>query len=189
MKYLIGDINKYRDSDIKLFVDSINSTKKEQLMNVDYLTFKQNVVGEILLAKLLLEMNINYQTIKVHYNDYGKPYILNYPVYYNISYHNNYVICAINTNQIGISIKRIDNINKKDAKVFCTNDEYNFIKNKYDYYKIYTLKKAYIKLFGQKLNDIKSLNIVYDNKIRLNVINKTFTYEDYMISICYLSPK
>ena len=189
MKYLIADINKYNDNDIKLFVDSVNSTKKERLMKMDYLSFKQNVVGEILLAKLLLEMNINYQKIIVNYNENGKPYITNYPLYYNISYHNNYVICAINTNQIGVSIKKIDDIKRKDALIFCTNEEYDFIKNKFDYYKIYTLKKAYLKLFGQKINDVKSLNIVHDNKIKLNVINKSFTYNDYMISLCYLSPK
>ena len=72
------------------------------------------------------------------------------------------------------------------AKSFCTDTEYNYITDKYKFYQIFTLKEAYLKLFGKKINDIKELNIVSNNQILLNVIYRTMKHDDYLISICYL---
>ena len=186
MKYLICNINKYNGIDFKNFVNEINVVKRDRLCKMNDEAYKQSIIGEILLAKLLKEENIDYRNIIVNYNENGKPYISNYPIYYNISHHKDYVICAINNGPIGVDILRMDDIDKNKAKTFCTEDEYNYIKNKKQFYQIFTLKEAYLKLFGKKINDIKNLNIIYENKIKLTVINKSFTNNNYMISICYI---
>jgi len=186
MRYLIENINDYNLDYLKSFAKKINKEKKDRLYKMNIKSFKQSVVGEILLAKLLKEIDINYKNINIRYNENGKPFITNYNIYYSISHHEDLVICVINSNIIGIDILKMNDVKKSVCKSFTSIDEYNYITNKYKFYKIYTLKEAYIKLFGKKINDIKSLNIVYDNHIVINVIYKTFKYNDYLISMCYL---
>ena len=186
MKYLIDNINNYSDFDISRFVDRIHPTEKEKLKKMDYLSYKQSVVGEILLSLLLQEYNIPYDSIIVKYNENGKPFVSNYHIYYSISHDNDLVICAIYEGMIGVDLIKMKDVKKSFAIVFTTNDEYNYITNKYKFYQIFTLKEAYIKLFGNKINDIKNFNIVSDNQIKLNVIYRVIRKDDYLISICYL---
>jgi len=186
MRCLVEDINKFSDLDINSFIERIPLIKKERLMNMDYPSFKQSVIGEILLSRLLQEQNINYDNIIVKYNENGKPFISNYPIYYSISHHDDLVICAVSEYMVGVDIKKMIDIKKSDAKTFCTDIEYKYITDKYKYYQIYTLKRAYLKLFGKKINDIKELNIVSNNQIKLNVIYKVMKHDDYLLSICYL---
>lgn len=187
MKYLIKRINEFSTDDIKEFVNKIPLVKLERISKMNEISFKQSVVGEILLSKLLEEEHIDYTKIKVRYNENGKPYISNYQMYYNIAHDNDYVICAINTSgPIGVDILRMDDISKNVAKAFCSKEELAYIKNKYQFYQVFTLKEAYLKLFGKKINDIKFLNIIQDNKIKLNVINKSLVVDNnYIVSICY----
>ncbi len=186
MKCLIDDIKNYSDLDINSFVDRIHPVKKERLMKMNPLSYKQSVVGEILLSKLLQELNINYDSIIVNYNENGKPFISNYPIYYNISHDEDLVICVIHDGMVGVDLLRMKPAKRHTAKVFCTDTEYNYITSRYKFYQLYTLKEAYLKLFGKKINDIKELNIVSNNQIKLNVIYRTMKHDDYLISICYL---
>ncbi len=187
MKYIIKKINEFSIDEIKSFVKKIPLTKLERLSKMNDLSFKQSVIGEILLSKLLFEENIDYEKIIVKYNENGKPYISNYPIYYNIYHDKEYVICAINTGPIGIDILKMDDVKKNIAKSFCSEEELAYIKNKYLFYQVFTLKEAYLKLFGKKINDIKSLNIIHNNKIKLNVIHKTLVVDkNYIVSICYI---
>ncbi len=187
MKCLIDNINNYNDLELHNFVYKINPIKRERLSKMNDNSFRESVVGEILLSKLLKEMNIDYEKIIIKYNENGKPFISNYPIYYNISHDHDLVICIISEYQIGVDILKMKDIKKNIAKSFCNEDEYKYIKNKYHFYQLYTLKEAYLKLFGKKINDIKFLNIIYDNHIKLNVPYRTFkTNNDYLVSICYL---
>ena len=186
MKCLVEDINNFSDLDINSFIDRIPLTKKERIKNLDYQKYKQSVVGEILLSRLLQEQNINYDNIIVKYNENGKPFISNYPIYYNISHDEDLAVCVISDGMIGVDIMKMKDTKKSTAKAFCTKEEFNYITDKYKFYQIFTLKEAYLKLFGKKINDIKELNIVSNNQIKLNVIYKVMKHNDYLISICYL---
>ena len=187
MKYLIKKIDEFNTNDLKNIVDKIPLVKLKRISKMNGIFLKQSIVGEILLSKLLEDEHIDYAKIKIRYNENGKPYISNYQMYYNIAHDNDYVICAINTTgPIGVDILRMDDININIAKSFCNKEELKYINNKYQFYKVFTLKEAYLKLFGKKINDIKELNIIQDNKIKLNVINKSFVIDNnYMVSICY----
>ena len=186
MKCLVDDINNYSDLDINSFIDHIPYIKRERIKNFNYQTYKQSIVGEILLSKLLQEQNINYDNIIVKYNENGKPFISNYPIYYNISHDHDLVVCVISDGMIGVDIMKMHDTKKSMAKAFCTEEELNYITDKYKFYQIFTLKEAYLKLFGKKINDIKELNIVSNNQIKLNVIYRTMKHDDYLISVCYL---
>ena len=187
MKYLIKKIDEFNANEIRDFINKIPLVKLKRISKMNGISFRQSVVGEILLSKLLEEEHIDYTKIIVRYNENGKPYISNYQMFYNIAHDNNYVICAINNSgPIGVDILRMNNININIAKSFCSKEELSYIKNKFQFYHVFTLKEAYLKLFGKKINDIKELNIIQDNKIKLNVINKSFIIDsNYIVSICY----
>ncbi len=88
----------------------------------------------------------------------------NHSLFYNISHSNQYVICVISKQEIGIDIEKIRSVYKHVMYQFATQHELLYItKSKQNIYKrlfeIYTLKEAYFKCYGINLNNIKKLNL------------------------------
>ncbi len=184
MKYLLKSINDFSDSEINQFFSNIKEPKHSILLKMNKKRFRQSVVGEILLYKLLKENNIDYDSINVQYNNNGKPYIENYQIYYNIGHDNDMVICAINSSLIGVDILKVKKIKLGIMNTFCTKDELNNITNLIELYKVFTMKEAYIKLLGMTISDIKNINY---NQILLEekYMCKSMIIDNYIISICY----
>ena len=59
MRYLIENINDYNLDYLMSFAKEIKKEKKDRLSKMNTKSYKQSVVGEILLARLLKEININ----------------------------------------------------------------------------------------------------------------------------------
>ena len=119
---------------------------------------KQYILSRILLRNILKDKySINYNDILIKYNKYGKPYIDN--IYFNISHSHDYVIVVTSDKNIGIDIEKIRDINQTTMKVFCTDNEIQYITNnqnkKLAYWKIYTLKEASFKMLGTDLSNMK----------------------------------
>ena len=142
------------------------------------------------LLKILLKnyYNINYKDIEIITNQYGKPYIKDMKIYYNISYSYDYVICIISNKEIGIDIEKIRKTNINTKKIFATKIEQNYIGNYEKLFKIFTLKEAYFKMLGTDLKKMKNIefNILNKNIICSdnNIITKQIKFHNYIISIC-----
>lgn len=174
-----------------------NSIKANESINniKNYNDKKRSILGEILLIKLLKEIDIDYNELTIKKNKYGKPYIINNKFYYNISHSHDYVICAISNKKIGIDIEKIRPVNKRIATQFSTNNELKYI-NEYNnnqlvykrFFTIFTLKEAYFKCIGTNLNNIKKLEFNLNaSSIISNKKNYKFNTKiinNYVIAIC-----
>ena len=170
MEYLYSKLIDFKHDTIKEFYNTLNDLDKNTYNNYkNSLRKKQFICGRILLNKLLKNYyNIEYKDVIINNNKNGKPYIRNYPIYFNISHSNNYVICVISNNEIGVDIEKIKTTNIRTISQYATNDEIKYIfSNKKNINKraieIYTLKESFFKMKGLNLNNIKNINFYKQN--------------------------
>jgi 4'-phosphopantetheinyl transferase len=89
---------------------------------------------------------------------YDKPYVKNVEdLHFNVSHSGEWVVCAVDSEPIGIDVEVIKNIKLNIAKRFFSQEEYNDIVGKDEnertgyYYDLWTLKESYIKAVGRGL--------------------------------------
>lgn len=188
MRYLIKSINDFSNAEISDFIDKIKNPKRLKLNKFKGKRYKQSIIGEILLCHLLKDEGIDYDNIIIKQNKNGKSLIVNYPICYSISHDDEMVACAIHNMPIGIDILKQKSINIKISKVFCTIDELRYITSVRKFYQVFTLKEALIKTKGLKMNNIKDINVINNNKILISskYSYKFFLQGEYVVSICYV---
>ena len=127
-KYLYSNVNDYSKKDISNFYNHIYQEKKERVskyLNKD--KYKSSIIGEILLHNLLEKENIKYEEQQFIINEYGKPYINNKRLFFNISHSYDYVITIISDKEIGIDIEKIRKTNLNTIDIFATQKEKEYI--------------------------------------------------------------
>lgn len=186
----------------------LNLEKRNKIKN--FLNKKdkiRGVISELLIKKLVSErLDNKMENIEFYKNEYGKPYIKNHPeLKFNISHSGDFVICAIDTEPVGIDIEEIRQFEYKTiVKRYFSIEEFNYInKQEVDsslnrFYEIWTLKESYIKCCGKGLSiPLKSFSIHIDKYKSIKVtidgekmkhIFKQFDIESgYKMAICSLN--
>lgn len=74
------------------------------LKNTYKLYIKENYTSENLL-KYALKDYANIDKYEIVYNEYGKPYLKDIDIYFNISNSKNVSVCVISNREIGIDIQ------------------------------------------------------------------------------------
>ena len=131
-------------------------------------------------TKEILNKVLNKYSIKsdIIYNEYGKPYLENNELYFNLSNSGEYSVCAISDSEIGIDIQKIILKNKIIDKI-CTDEEKKLIKNEEDFTNLWVKKESYIKYLGIGL----SYGLKNVDTLKIKTI-KTIKYKEYYIGIC-----
>ena len=196
MKYKIRNINYYDNNYLNMFYNKIYFLKKDRISKYKQKEkFASSVIGEIILSELLKEnYNINYCDVTIAINNYGKPFIKEYPIFHNISHSHNYVITAISNKEIGIDIEKIRTTSLNCIKYFATYKEQLYILSSNEnlekrIFEIYSLKEAYFKMKGTNLDEIKNVEFTIANNIVICSDKNVSAYlkndiEDYIIAIC-----
>ena len=134
--------------------------------------------------------NIYNSDIKFSENEYGKPYLEDYPdFHFNISHTRDALAVAIADNDIGVDIEHIKKADVKIADRFFALPEKEFVMQSADknkaFYQIWTRKEAYIKYLGRGL----SVPLTYFNVLDKEISQKTQTFErrGYILSVCGVS--
>lgn len=195
LKLIYDNINNHSSEEYKKFFTTIKKEKQYKITNIlkddDK---KRSILGEILLINLLNEINIDYNSITIIKNKYGKPFIKDMNLFFNISHSKDFVVCAISKNEIGIDIVQVSESKESVINQFATYKEKQYINElKNDYFKrsfeIFALKEAYFKCLGTNLNYIKEIEFEFDNSIiKCNKNNFLFKLmhdiDNYIIAIC-----
>ncbi|MCR1974329.1 4'-phosphopantetheinyl transferase superfamily protein [Clostridium sporogenes] len=193
------------------FICSLIDTQKRQVIE-KFINKKDKIrslVGEILVKTIITEkLNISNRDIIFRKNQYGKPYLIEYPnLKFNISHSGNFVVCAIDNKPIGVDIEEVKNIEYEGiVENFFSVSEVDYIikqdinvqLNKF--YEIWVLKESYIKCCGQGLSiPLKSFSInieEYENiKVTINNKYKEHKFKsfdidlNYKMAVCSLSKK
>jgi 4'-phosphopantetheinyl transferase len=116
----------------------------------------RSLLGEWLLRWAMCKKHsIDNSQIKIRRGEYGKPFLQNNIIHFNISHSEEWVICAISDSPIGIDIEKIVPINTEIGKRFFSKKEYLELFKKKDekekleyFYRIWTLKESFIKAEG-----------------------------------------
>jgi 4'-phosphopantetheinyl transferase len=186
MKYLISNINDYKKEYIDSFYNRINKDKRNKIDKyINVIDRNRSIIGEILLSKLI----DNYDELDIYTNKYGKPYISNKNIFFNISHSNDYVVCVISDKEIGIDIEKIRDVDINVIKRFATSIEKKYIGNNINkLWEIFTLKEAYWKCMGKNLDKLLDVEFNINKKSIIcsdNTINSFFIkdIDGYIISI------
>mgnify|MGYP002627143101 CR=1 FL=1 len=152
---------------------------------------EKNTSTKALLDKVLKRLNISDEII---YNEYGKPYLKNSNLYFNLSDSKGVSACVISDKEVGIDIEKLRKTNLNVIDKFATPKEKEYILSNSNniekrLFEIYTLKEAYFKMLGTNLYNIKDVefnindsNITCSDKnIHCNVY---YTIKGYIIAIC-----
>ncbi|MCR5636935.1 MAG: 4'-phosphopantetheinyl transferase superfamily protein [Clostridiales bacterium] len=175
---------------------------KEKTDSKKLKTNKMQTLGAYALLEYALDKEgIDMQKAEITVNEYGKPYLINENICFNLSHSENYAICAVSDNPVGCDVEMIRaNTNTEIAKRFFCRKEYRYLSSIRDsaekdkaFILMWTLKESYIKAIGKglsaKLNDFnldisnnkRSFTQMIDNKI---YHFKCFELRDAFISVC-----
>lgn len=190
--YLIDNINNYNDDNFNEFLDKIKPNKRDKirkLLKVD--EQKRTILGEILLIKGLKKyFNIDYDSVNITQNSNGKPYIVNKPIFFNISHSFDYCICVFATQNIGVDIEK-HRFLKSDLKNYICNstEKKQLINKNINIFNIFTLKEAYIKMKGLKIFDIKNVELEFETNTIQCVDKNVLCFfiniiSNYSIAVC-----
>lgn len=120
---------------------------------------KLSLLAGILLMEALENEGLSERIGEMAFNDFGKPFIPDCPVRFNISHSENKVLLSVSSGEVGCDIERIKAIDSGLAKRFFTDDEYRSIMDKgegyeriLEFYRIWTLKESYTKALGRGLD-------------------------------------
>ena len=137
---------------------------------------KENTSSREFLKEVLKKYNVKSKIIT---NEYGKPYLENNELYFNISHSGDYTVIAVGDSEIGVDIQKLS-YKPKVIKRFYNEKEKELATNEIEFTKIWTIKEAYVKKIGIGLG--YGLENVDSTKVdNIEVIIKG----DYVITICY----
>ena len=143
-------------------------------MHKIYIDYKRD--SKEYLKEILKEYHIDYD---IFYNEYGKPYIKNNPIYFNISHSGDYIVIIISDRECGIDIEKIRDINNNIIDKVCLDKEKELIIDSKSFTLMWTKKEAYSKYKG--LGYAYGLKNIDTTSIEIN----TIYFLDYIISYYY----
>ncbi len=182
----IYDIRKLNEEDYRKWYSLMADDRKER---VDSFRFaddkKRTVAGEMLAKKLISDLcNVSPEAVIVKIGENGKPYAVGLDVFFNISHSKNIVICAADSNPVGIDIEAKRKYKPSVAKRFCTAEEIAEIekseKPDEEFTKLWVKKEAYAKLTGTGL-----AGKILKTDLKADILQ--FSFEDYFICIAFYS--
>lgn len=200
MEVYTVEISNIRQEELNKLCFLIEAEKRDKIKKIINKKDKiRTLIGEILIRTIIVEkLKIGNKYIKFNKNQYGKPYLKDYPNFnFNISHSGEYVLCAIDNKPIGIDVEEVKNIEYEEiAKNFFTTMEFDYITTndlKFQlnrFYEIWTLKESYIKCCGQGLLiPLQSFSIEVDRHKNIKVISnneyKAHTFKSFDIELGY----
>ena len=129
---------------------------------------------------------IVFEKLNTHvlYEESGKPYTDK--AYISISHSRDIVLVGFCSSPIGVDIEILRPYDFRLIDRYFSESEKAFIKCDTDFFTVWTVKEAYLKLTGEGLKGIKKLNVIKDNQVYIEGYNiKTFTENGYTVAIVY----
>lgn len=151
---------------------------------------RRTVAGELLARKMISSFTaMPIDEISFAVGKFGKPYVLNSGVQFNISHSDNVAVCCVDTAPVGIDVERIRPINPAVLKRVCKDGDRDYIvsgelckelsgEQLYRFFEVWTAKEAYLKRIGTGIRDIKTVSF---EDIKSGI--KFFELDDYLISV------
>lgn len=178
-KYFYNDHN---NGNIPIFLMGVESGDLSESLDSPRI---QSIIGRNLLIECLKELRIFHEYPQYRYNEYGKPYLANYPDwYFNISHCNRMVVCAVSSGEIGIDVESYQNLGMDLLDSVLNPSEAADVLNSPNplqrFTQLWTQKESLLKYLGFGLNsDLKQILNQYIADF------KSISTQDSEITICH----
>ena len=182
--YLYDDMVSLKDDFIAENLINLPKFRQEQCNRFRQYHDKRNcILAYTLLMQGLKEQYGITDPISFVYNEYGKPYLYEYPhIFFNISHCKSGVVCALAEIEIGIDIQCIRPFDWKVAQRVCSKSELLLLKEadnpEHLFCKLWTRKEAYAKSTGVCLSSVFQTDFTNFEKVGF----ETWEEDDYCIS-------
>lgn len=103
--------------------------------------------------------------------EYGKPYLPDGEIRFNISHSGNWALCAVSSREVGCDIERIRPIKIKTARIFADEEYADILSREGEdqqavFYRYWTLKECFIKVTGLGLKmPLREFHMVLGPKV------------------------
>jgi 4'-phosphopantetheinyl transferase len=184
--------------------NSLDENESRKLESITENQFKTKYMESVFLKKAILSKYINTPISSIHFGQkkFGKPILISpkNSVDFNVAHSNDFFVCAIaDSGLIGVDVEEIKEIDLQITLEFCCDSELeycsagNVIERRTNFFKLWTLKEAYVKAIGKGLSyplkdicfdlkDMSSVKIKGNNSKKwLFDVNKI---DNYILSIC-----
>ncbi len=155
------------------YLTHLSAARREKAQSYHNMQDKNASICASLLVRYLMnsEFGIENNTQEYAVSKHGKPYLVDHPnIHFNISHSGDYIACAIDSSPIGVDIEQVRNYRESIPKKFFTASEIKYLENCVDetesFYKLWTIKEAYIKYLGTGLyKPLNTFSIQIDDTI------------------------
>ena len=146
-----------------------------------------SLFGKLLLLEGLKAFNVVDALNSIQYTRFGKPYLRDCPVCFNISHSGHFVICVVSNevDRVGVDVELVKPINIYDLKNVWTDKEWNEIEEGgvHLFYEYWTRKEAVLKADGRGLGiPFKDID-VRDTRVSFN--SETYFLKAFDLSVNY----
>lgn len=183
--YIILISENFDEENFKFLIRFVSQQKGRQIEELNNCIDKKVSLYAQIAVKLIIqnEFNIPLENLSIGVNDFGKPYLVEYPdIFFNISHSNNAIVIGFSENPVGIDIEFESDKNFIIAKRFFTKKECEYIQNNSQnhleaFYEIWTKKEAYIKCLGLGLGmPLKHFCVMSEKLTNLFITIKKWNY-------------
>lgn len=154
---------------------------------------RESTAAYSLLAEMLeYHFGISIKDVHIALNEYGKPFIADKNVFFNLSHSTGIVVCAVSNENIGVDVELIREAKPLIINKCFTARESESVITPRDFYRLWTLKEAYFKYIGTGINrSMADIEFVFDSGIHcfengvLSALTfKSFDIGEHVISLC-----
>lgn len=126
----------------------------------------------------------------------GKPYLKEYPLFFNLSHSGEYVVCAVSDREIGVDIQMCSDVNEgRIAERFFSKEECKALEHcgtaeerRRLFFRLWTRKEAYGKLLGDGVVGVVFESLLPDGgdlEVGRELLWREWDYpEGYRIAVC-----
>lgn len=130
------------------------------------------------------------------FGEKGKPYLKEYPLFFNLSHSGDYVVCAVSDGEIGVDIQKCSDMNvMRIAERFFSMEESRALEacgteeeRQQAFFRLWVRKEAYGKLLGEGLLGVASVNLLPDESSMVaekDLLWREWSFpEGYRIAVC-----
>ncbi len=159
----------------------------------------QNIASAAVLDDAFSAHGFRERDAELIYGQYGKPYVKDKSIFFNLSHSGEYAVCAVSDREVGIDIQEMGALKMKVARRYFTENECKYILSQPDsdkaadmFYRLWSLKESFVKAVGLGINlPFKSFEIIPEKKVMvLHTFNEKkykFTERDidnYKLAVC-----
>ncbi len=154
-KVYVSDTKLLKDKGV--FGELYKTVSPNRQRKIDSFLFEKDkrlcLAAELLLKKGLSDAGI--ESFETKYGVFGKPYIENEGICFNLSHSEEMVMCAISSEDVGCDVEKITDIDLEIAKNFFYTTEYDAItaarsdeERRNTFFRLWTLKESFMKATG-----------------------------------------